>query len=493
MKFLYKYICLGLLMGGLGACESNFEEINTNPNKPDKIAPEFILSDVLVRTAYLYQSDSYMGKLASVNRYITLTRNEADDLFHWTGNSWSGQYEILANNKNLYDLSSELEMKHCQAISLIIKSFLFSYTSDLFGDIPYSKALLSKEENIIYPSYDTQEEVYQGVLSDLKTANELLSSEGFIDEEMDVIYQGDAMKWRKFANSLRLRLLLRVSNKLNDAFAKIQEIANDPSTYPIFESNEDNANLEYLGLITDNMWPGGENRLEVWDFEKRRPSQVLIRHLLERNDPRMKVWFNPVKADPASGISDQNEYVGVPHAIPAPYEYNGGGDNQSLLADIYRKNNHPMVQAMMMNYTEVLFILAETVQKGNVTVSGETAESLYYKAIGASMEQYEVMQEAEDQAYNDQELVKYDNSLEQLITQKWLALWLTGGEAWFNFRRTGFPVFPIGPRAVQKVIPSRMIYPTEEAATNEVNYEQAIVQQGWAEDGINEKIWYLQD
>jgi len=91
--------------------------------------------------------------------------------------------------------------------------------------------------------------------------------------------------------------------------------------------------------------------------------------------------------------------------------------------------------------------------------------------------------------YYEQALVKYNGTLEQLITQKWLGLFLTGAEGWFDHRRTGYPVFTLGPAAAQKTIPLRYIYPDEERATNDASYKAAIALQGI--DDSNTKMWYL--
>lgn len=148
-----------------------------------------------------------------------------------------------------------------------------------------------------------------------------------------------------------------------------------------------------------------------------------------------------------------------------------------------------MVKASMVSYPEICFILAEGLQKGKITVAGETAESMYYKGIEAGMAQYGVTGDAEDMHYYDQPLVKYDGTLKQLIGQKWMAGFLKGAEGWFDHRRTGFPVFVTGPMAAQSTIPKRYIYPDNENGLNETSYQEAIARIGG--DTRNILMWYL--
>lgn len=489
MKLL-RYITFYALLTGvlLTACTEDFDEINTNPNAPETIFPEFLMSEVIISTAYDYQSQAYENKPASAGRYITLVRNEGDDLFGWSAVSWDGFYSRLSVNKNFHDLALEREQEQYVAISKILRAFNYAFLTDLYGDIPYSQALLSSDEGIIHPPYDQQENIYTDLLAELKEANEMLANtDKAIDATTDVLYNGDALGWRKFANSLRLRLLLRASAKLPDAFAEMQEIVNNAEQYPVFNSLEDNAELPYLGNTPSDSWPGGT--ASAWDYEKRRPSKILVDKLYELNDPRMEVWLDPVKEKEGAQI-DLNDYVGVPNAIQAPYDYNGGETHMSVLnEDIFRVWGHPLVKAKMMIYTEVLFILAEAVQRGQITVPSQTAESLYYQGIQSSMAYYDVAEEAEAIDYYAQPEVVYDGTLQQLIEQKWLAMFLTGAEGWFDHRRTGFPEFVVGPAAAQRTIPLRYPYPEQEALNNKAQYEAAVAQMGG--DDRNTEMWYL--
>ena len=484
MKAIY-LLALVLL---LSACTKDFSDINNDPNTATNVSPQYLLSTALIKTAYPYQDDAFMDKPAEAGRYITKVRNGSDDLFSWLAAGWDGYYGALTVNKQFYDLSAQTGMKQYMAISNIIRVFNFSYITDLYGDIPYSNALLSKDSSIVHPKYDLQENIYPDLLKTLTAANDSLANTSMeINGEYDVLYAGSNLKWRKFANAMHLRLLLRISAKDATAFADMQTILNNPGQYPLFESNEDNAAVKYLGVTAADSWPGGNLNNTTVEVNKYKPSKEIVDTLLSLNDPRLPVWIAPV-ADATGYTVDGNTYVGVPNAISSPYDYNGGEAHISTLSDIFYKNADDLLKASLMTYAEQCFILAEVVQKGKVTVPGETAATLYNKGISASLDLNEISNTAKA-SYLAQPAVIYNGTLSQLITQKWIANFLKGPEGWFDNRRTGYPAFTTGPFAAIRTIPSRYIYPSTEQSYNLMQYRSAVAIQGV--DKITTLIWYL--
>lgn len=489
--FFRTFFCLATCCLVAVSCTKNFDEINTNPNNAETTRGTYLfMTNIIIKTAYAYQHQAYQGEPASAGRYITMVRNEGNDKFGWGPGSWDQHYLRLSNNKEFHDLADANRQDQYAAVAKIMNVFNFAYITDLYGDIPYSEALLSKTKQNIHPKYDLQESIYPDLLRQLKEANDTLAvSANPINEANDVLYHGDATKWRKFANSLRLRLLMRASKTHTSAFADMQEIVNDKAKYPVFESNEDDAEIPYLGGSNDFKWAGGPTNAgggDFGEFNKRKPSKELVDFLLQRDDPRLPVLVAPVAGDVAAATVDHNNYVGVPNSISAPYDYNGGDEHISLLASIFNEDQNSSVRASMMTYPEVCFILAEAAQKGGITVPDETAESLYKAGIASSMKYWGV--ELTDGYYN-QPSVSYDGSLKQLIGQKWMALFIKGAEGWFDYRRTGFPEFTVGPIAAQSTIPNRFIYPDAERQLNREQYDKAIAIFGT--DDRNTKMWYL--
>lgn len=483
-----KYFVLPLGMA-LSACDKGLEAINENPNASESVSPEFLFSSVLINTAYDYQREAYWEEPASAGRYITLVRNEGNDRFDWGPRSWDNYYERLSANREMMEQAEIMQQPQYIATGKVLEAFNFAYITDLYGDAPYSEALRLRNENISHPKYDRQQDIYPALLNTLKEANDELASlsEG-VEPKADPMYGGTGLKWRKLANSLRLRMLLRISRHYPSAFADMQEILNDPQRYPVFEGNDDNAEIRYLGDIGANSWPGGPLANAFSEFDKRKASKEIVDALDEREDPRLKVWIAPVEDRGGSRIN-HSKYVGVPNAIPAPYDYNGGAEHISRLSAMFNRDSHPLVKASLMTYTELCFILAEAAQAGKITVPGETAESLYYEGIRSSMAYYGVEAEADAMDYYNQPGIIYDGSLKQLITQKWIALFLKGAEGWFDHRRTGFPQFTTGPVATQPEIPKRFMFPDTERAYNEEQYQQALLQFG--EDKLTTLMWYL--
>lgn len=489
MKLRYKTI-LVLFMALLGACTKDFDTINTNPNSPENTNTEFLLSEVVLSTAYAYQENAVNRRPASAGRYLTLVRNTGYDLLDWGPVDWDDIYARLSVNNTLLETAQKRSESQYIAISKIMKAFNFAYLTDLYGDIPYAQALKSKESNVIYPEYDQQQVIYPDLLRELREANDLLKANSEeINAKGDVMFSGRALQWRKFANSLRLRMLLRISKAYAPAFAEMQAIINDKAAFPVFEGSTDNAEIPYLGNLAAYSWPGGPLAMIDFDYQKTKVSKELVDKLVQRNDPRLGVWVEPVKSTIGSTV-DANKYVGVPNAIDAPAAYNGGEDHVSVFSSaFFRKNGgsaNPLLKASLMTYTEQCFILAEALQKGKIVVPGETAESMYYKGIKESMGSYGIVVSSN---YFDQSIVKYNGTLEQLITQKWIAMLFKGSEGWFDQRRTGYPAFVTGPLAAGRGIPKRYVFPDSESAKNKVSYQKAIAVFG--PDNESTLMWYL--
>jgi len=419
-----KLFLTGILLTSF-SCTADFEEINTNPNAGEKANEIYYLTKVVIETSYDYQKEAYMGKPAAAGRYLTRLRNAGDDTFGWAAESWDSHYYRLSSNRTFYNQARDNAKDQYMAVSRIMEVFNFAYITDLWGDLPYSEALLSKDEQIVYPKYDKQEDVYPDLIAKLKEANTTLKNTSLsIDADADVLYGGDILKWRKFANSLRLRLLLRASNQLSGAIAEIQEILNNSSEYPVFDSNDDNAEIPY---VVTHKFPGGPTggggslTDEFAEFIKRRPAKEIIDFMQSRNDPRLPLLFDPVE-DPASGTVDKNPFVGAPIALISVYDYNGGGDNISTLnKSVFYLYQQEKVKASMMIYPEVCFMIAEVMQQNGVTVSGKTAQSYYEAGVKASLSYWGATSGAAD-AYLKQAGVSYDGTLKQLIGQKWACL-----------------------------------------------------------------------
>lgn len=504
----------------VSGCKDYLVELNENPNgaEPGSVNPNLVLSTVLTETAKLYLDLGYQD-LAGVMQHTQKdgwvgTHNNYD----WQGsNSWDMYFEVLRNNKIVYDRSVELGYEFHQGVALVIKSYVFGLMADIWGDVPYSEALQALDGGVetMTPKYDPQEAVYRGILADLETANTLLSKAkadytATIDQA-DVYYNGDPAKWRAFGNSLMLRYYMRLSEKLPDvARPGIERIVGDPALYPIILQASGDATMSFPGTSRADSWPFNEtfDATAGSDFRRIKLCSTFVEYLRSVSDPRLGVWARPVQipirvdGTVATGtdrvidgvrvispdvlasrgiaideINQNPDYVGIPPSINGPQSYNLSPDlNQasnnphvSWLNDRYRQPRGDLLRARLISAAEVNFILAEAALKG--WAAGD-ARTHYETAIKTSFDAWGVS--AAYAGYVTHAGVAFDGSVRRVIEQKWIASWTAAAEAWFDWRRTGYPELTAGSQGVGPVLPVRFYYMTSERELNKANAEAAI-------------------
>ncbi|RRN77317.1 SusD/RagB family nutrient-binding outer membrane lipoprotein, partial [Pseudoxanthomonas sp. SGD-10] len=259
MKNRFKTLGVACLLAVLTvSCKKDFEEINTDPVNTPNALPEQLLAPALVSTvnANMIRNRNFNNELMQVTVSIsdgdaTVFRYEFRRTF--SDYLWNNWYVQLTNFKDLYtQASNPLTLnKSYQGISLICQSWIYSMLTDTYGDVPYSESNLARE-GIKEPKFDSQKDIYTDIFAKLEQANELLKSGVAIPGNSDPVFNGNVSKWRKFGNSLYLRLLLRVSGKSEVsalAIEKIKEIVETKaSTYPIMANNDDSAILRWTGV-----------------------------------------------------------------------------------------------------------------------------------------------------------------------------------------------------------------------------------------------------
>ena len=400
---------------------------------------------------------------------------------------------------------------------MVVKSYVFGLLADLWGDVPYAEALLALEGGVetMTPKYDRQEDVYMGVLADLETANTLLSktkSEYVADiDAVDVYYGGDPAKWRMFANSLMLRYYMRMSEKVPDvARVGIERIVGNSSQYPIIVQATNDATMAFPGTNSGDSWPFNEtfDPTAGSDFRRIKMCATFVEYLRGVSDPRLAVWARPVQIPiridetlpsgtdqvingvrmispdvlAARGVAideiNQNpDFVGLPPSIVGPASYNLSPDlNQaahnphvSWLHDRYRQPRGDLLQARLLSAAEVNFILAEAALKGWNTGDAQTH---YEAGVQASFNAWGIS--GAYSGYIADPQVAFDGTIRQIIEQKWIASWTAAAEAWFDWRRTGYPELTAGSQAMGPVLPVRFYYMSSERELNKVNAEAAI-------------------
>lgn len=527
MKKIYVIIFATVSIIGGFSCQKHLQELNINPNgaDPGSTNPNLVLSTVLTESGKAFVNLGYLD-IAGVMQHTQKDGwGSGHNNYDWgNSNSWTGYYDILRNNQYVYNRAVALNYPLQQGMALTMKSLMFGLITDLWGDVPYSSALKADQggaENT-FPKFDSQQSVYDSILANLEEANTLLAvaQASGLPGNADVYYGGNAMKWRKFANSLALRYYMRLSEKLPDVAKQgIEKIVADPTKYPIITDMADDAGMTFPGNSSMDSWPSYAIPLsDSSDYRRIKMCNTLVRALLERNDPRITKWAEPVQEsvylDPTltgnvsktvydtvingvkrpavfivsndyltskklkdSAINQDPFYVGLPVALNAPQLYNLSPDPQqashnphvSWVNGNFAKGNANGIKARLMTAAEVHFILAEAAVKG---WNAGDAEDHYNKGIAASLSVWGFATQAA--AYIAQPEVAYDGTIKQIITQKWIASWSMATEAWFDWRRTGYPELH-GVTGLTKApeLPLRFYYPLEERNLNGANVEAA--------------------
>lgn len=503
MKFLYIFLLAGLL----SACTRDFSETNTNGNNPTNVTPDMLLSGVIRNTMNQQVNIAWgIGNIVVQHHAKIQFVNEDRYLWGEQNGVWDVVYNNYRNLQNIFVAVGTDSTNPYMGVSLVLKSWMFAQVTDAYGDVPYSQAGRAKQEAMYQPEYDKQEDIYNGILNDLKRANSLLAaSSTTINLDGDILYGGGAsaiLKWRKLANSLRLRYLLRLS-KQKDVSAEMTAILSDPATYPVFTGNDDNAELEYLAAAP-NQWPLYTTR--VGSFDEFRVSKVMVDRLTALGDPRLKVFGRPTQASVKAG---NPVIAGIPNGLDGEdaLKYNGGVQGVSRVGytfaclvcnDIGQAPPDPAApRALLMTYAELQFTLAEARERNMITIgdaatyytNGITANFNYWKSIVPSQYGIDVTMPAN---YLTQASVAYTGAqaekLAKIALQKWIAYYFNGLEAWFDWRRTGMPAVVPGPANLnENKVPVRFIYPQKEQSLNGTNRTAAVNRQG--ADNLNTRIW----
>lgn len=483
-------ILVGILV--MQACTEGFEELNTNPNQPtvDKANPDLILPKVIYEVGNELTDGLAWGLGNIVSQSVATNNFTGNDIYNW--GTYSGTWNLFYRNardaQNLIIIAEERGNDNLKAVALVLKAYIFTYLTEMWGEIPYSQALNGKGVNgdaVFEPAYDEQQVVYTGILADYAEANSLFGAAGSVGG--DILFNGDVAKWQKLCNALRIRTIMRLEKRWGEMGLNGNDIQQIMDSYPVMESNADNAVLPYLAT-SPNQWPLQTTR--VGSFDEKRMSQRIEGVLKSTNDPRLSVLFRPIDNQDSIGV-----FRGVPNGLSEDnaINFNGGPKNQSRLGNRFRDTDDPAnvdVDMTFMQYNELMFVLAEAAEKGYI--DGD-AETYYLNGIHATMSYYGV---SPTTGFFEQEGVSYKSGTTQeerltlIGTQKWLGLFMVGLEAWFDFRRTGIPRLRPGPDALFDEVPVRIQYPDDEKVLNESNYNSAVSRQG--ADEIYTKPWVLQ-
>ncbi len=475
MKKFLKYASLLSVVVLMAACQ-DFLDVNEDPNNPVSVSPDLVLPTAQVYTANVMHNNRYLNNLGNMMMYNW----SQSDGYAWYPDEFkynvtSSFYQQIFN----YSYSNTLKMYHVldqldstysyyRAIGKIMKAYHFQLLVDCYGNIPYSEAL--KRSGEATPKYDDAKTIYEDLVVQLTDAIRLINEgeNAKVPGADDAIFGGDMSKWKKFANSVKLRILIRQSSMSGrETYLKEQFniIASEGSGYITADVgvNPGYTNIENQQNPFWDTFGKDVSGTETMNNKATCATDYILTFLTGTNDPRI----DRIYEKPSDG------HLGVPQGLL---------DYDTPVVDAYVpekvSNIGPGIlkganqNAIIYTLAESYFNQAEAHFRGLIT-TGDDAKTLYQKGIQAS---FDYLGATGAQAYYSQvkNLVGWDasaNKLQAIITQKWIALnGLTAEQSWFDYNRTGFPAgLPISRLASTNDRPVRLFYPAGEYSSNGEN------------------------
>ena len=541
------------------ACEKSLlrnEETLQKRDAVESVTPNLLLSSIIQKSAYLYNAMGGVDNrtLAITVQYMQGNRGADDNIYKGFEKPKSELYAITSQIKLVQAAINDMHekgLKNHEGIFLIFKSLLWSLATDLYGDIYYTEGLRG-QDGILFPKFDEQKNIYPALIQNLKDATKLLG-EGteVIDKTYDILYAADKTKWVKFANSLRLRLLMKASKNLTGAAAEITAVA----ALPLMSDVAENASILYLAGDKTYSYPMGSSYMGYTDnFLLMRPCKTLVDSLKALNDERLKLWVAPIERPWTNKIDSINintytdpntktkfgkrtitqkgytydymwQYIDRSVAVIAnsskliydsltihagypagtyedvlaangSYEFPDTKWNYKVsnFSKLFNENANPLLKACMLQADEVQFLLAEAAVKGYIPAAG--AEGFYKKGVELALKRWG---ETLPSNYFNNARAKFPatgtdaQKLAKIGLQKWLGLFMMGAEAYSDFRRTRLPAIELNGSLASGIykFPLRFRYPQTELANNAQNYQSAVSRLDKGDTEFS-KMWLIQ-
>ena len=497
MKKIFIYLVSILLIWSTNSCTKDFEEMNTRKDAVTEVNPAYFFSGMQQQVFANYQRNVNLYPDIYSQYFANIIGGSSNYGYvdGWIGNQFREHYtEFLRKSYNINETwADEPTYTELLAINEIFTCYWWSRMTDTYGDIPYFNA--SRGESA---AYDSQSSIYADLLTRLEAAvNNITGAEDQLSygDEYDLIYRGDAQKWRRFGNSLRLRLAMRISN-VDPATA--QSVAAAAISSGVMTSNDDVAKVP----MSANGWYDYLHQM-LWNWDNERVSKTFTDYLYSESsageDPRAPLWL----AYKRDGESVSKEDIGLTEYVGLENGYNENMPNDrndratiNLVGSYVDFSGEGDVQMYcpVMFYSEVLFLQAEATLRG--WVSGD-ANALYKAGIQASMD-YVGVDASNAQNYIDgvaNLTGSNEAQLKSIITQKWIANFPNGVEAWADFRRTDYPdlTLPIDGISSNATVAAgtyvkRIRYPDNQHNLNQENMPQTL--NSLDKDRMDIKLWW---
>ena len=462
-------VAFGVLMAA--GCDQGLTEVNENPNAPESVPIENLLLGGIWDVAANNPQRGVFGRWTQLMHAENWAQHVAQPVYNdednYTprddvpDNIWDEMYFALNDLLEVKAMAEEAGEDNIWAIAEIMTVYGFMFLTDYFDAIPYSEALSLLAENAVsFPAYDQQSDIYPDLIARLVTAAARIDMTAFVGfGGFDPVYQGDMDGWRRFANSLQLRLSMRMADTPSAAAARTAFVAAWGSQ--IFSGVSNHADVDWTSSS-----PSANPIYEALVFGGRpgdfRMSESLVDRLAMFNDPRLAVYAAPAVSD--------GQYRGLRNGLqPAQYTPPLGSSDFSEIGTYFLAPGTPSV---FMSYAEMLFLGAEAAERGWIS---DVASVLYADGIAASMKEFGI-DAADITTYLAQPSVDYATGtyagLAAIHVQKWMGLFLAGPEAFAEMRRVGWMdlVPAVNSVLASGVFPARLYYPENEPLFNPENY-----------------------
>jgi hypothetical protein len=533
--FLLAAASTAMLFGS--SCTKNFQSINTDPNAIPLSGVHFssLLTNAQLTTSGNSDGNAYEDWRANLIYAGCMIQHISSTTGYWDGDKylfnagymssyWDQNYGPQQNGSNplLNTNSSPVEnivevvthtktdasQQNLYNIARIFKAFMFQRMTDMYGDCPYSQAGQGYLQGITAPVYDKQQAIYADLLNELSDAASKLdvSAKNTI-LAADLVYAGDAAKWKRFAYSEMVRVAMRLS-KVDPATA--QKWVQAAVAGGVFTGNGDNATLVHQAAAPNGAGSqvanGSGSVLGLIDPTSARLSKTFVDYLNATHDPRLS-YFGTIVADPGVATDLGDNTAANQLGQPNGFDLSGGPTDVSHASNwpgnqnkysIVNRNTYARSDAptFFLTYAQTEFLLAEAAQRGWIT---GTASTYYTNGVTAAMDQMgQVAKVGAAPAAGAVTTYLGANPLtpgsELLIinSQYWVASFMDETESWANWRRSGFPVLtPVNypGNATNGTVPRRYVYSTVEAAANAANYNAAV--SGLANgDRMTSRVWW---
>lgn len=536
-RYTFKTItAVVLIVATMTSC-AKFDDMNRNPYAVYDAPAESFVQPILYNTEYalVERTRDLVGELMqyslNLSTEVTSQMNYNYSITESTITSiWQNLYLQAGNAEYMLDTARKEENPAMTGVALILKVLTMSSIADAYGNVPYfdaARIALQNDKDLSYTTtYDEQEEIYKDLLRLLEEANrsfaraEQMVADGDLDSAdfsplCDYMYDGDVQRWRRFGNSLYLRLLMRASLKVQEqggvielgeeygslnVVNKIAEIydcyLSGSGEYPVMRSQADAALVGFSKTNSALYTPFYSTTSGIWN------SMIACSTIVDKmvnsdtgfEDPRFYYYFTKPLGAPTQLLkSDLDKYMDskiskAGNSLVGRYPRGASGQQNDLQnADHYA----------IMNFSEQLFIFAEAGARGWLAMAYPAVKTLYLQAVAESVLEWNDTVTASDGkvvGFLDTlaSQIDADNALETIMTQKWIASYWVGIESWCDYRRTGYPILKTnGPAADNNgILPTRLRYPADEKYRNPKSYAEATG--GWlgGSDNMQTDVWW---